>query len=213
MKDGYRDSAHAIPGFNMLVLDVDHGVSIKMVQKLISDNEYIIYTTKRHTEENNRFRIVLPMSKIIKLTPEDHKMFYKNVYDTLPFEVDEAPNDIARKWQTYKTSKVFTNKGELFDPTRFIPNTAKNTARETRLQSFSSDMSKLERYIFSNTEGRSNSLIKLALAYVDRGDDADTIVALISAANGKLQDPLPEAELAQTVYKTIYKRVSERTKE
>ena len=211
MKDGYRDSVHAVPGFNMLVLDVDNGVSIKMVQKLLSNNEYIIYTTKRHTEENNRFRIILPMSKVIKLSPDDHKLFYKNVFDTLPFEVDEAPGDIARKWQTYKASTILTNEGELFDPTSYIPNTAKNQAREKRILSFSSDMSKLERYIFANTPGRNNALIKLALAYVDRGDQSDTVVSLISTANAKLAEPLPEAELAQTVYKTIYKKVSERS--
>ena len=208
--DEYREGSKAIPAMNLLVLDVDEGVSIAMAQKLLEDYTYLIYTTKRHTKTHNRFRIIMPMSKIIKLSEAEHKLFYDNVFEWLPFEVDEQTGDIARKWQCYKDCEQFTNEGQLFDPTMFIPGTTKSVKTKEAINSYGSDTSRLERHIFANTEGRSNSLIKLAMVHVDRGMDYETIYSLVSSSNAKLLEPLDEREIASTIMKTVTKKIGER---
>lgn len=209
-EDQHRTGTKAILDTNLLVLDIDEGVSLKLAQKLLEDYEYLMYTTKRHTETHNRFRVLIPMSKIIKLTEEEHTNFYKNIYDWLPFEVDDQTADIARKWQTYKESKVFTNEGKMFDPTIHIPNTTKAIKTREHLKSFGNDVSKLERYIFANVKGRNNGLLQLAAVHVDRGLDYDTVDQLICASNAKLADPLSDKEIAATVMKTVSKKIHER---
>ena len=208
--DQYRSGKNAILDTNLLVLDVDEGVSLKLAMKLLEDYEYLMYTTKRHTEAHNRFRILIPMSKIIRLTEQEHSDFYKNVYDWLPFDVDDQTFDIARKWQTYATSKIVTNSGVLFDPTMHIPNTTKTLKTKEHLKSFGTDVSKLERHIFANTKGRNNALLKVAAVHVDRGLDYDTIYQLVMSSNEKLVEPLTEKEIMSTVMKTVGRKIADR---
>lgn len=210
-KDNYRDEAHLKPETNMLVLDIDDGVSIKMAMKLMEDYEFLLYTTKRHSETHNRFRMILPLSKTLKLNAQDHKDFYLNVFDALPFEVDEQTADGPRKWQTYKDSTHFSNKGKMFDPMPYIQNTAKSKEFKTKIDSFGTDVSRLERHIMMNTEGRNNALLKLAMVHVERGLDHDTIYQLISSTNAKFSDPVSEKELLSTVMVTVSKKLSERS--
>lgn len=209
-ESGYRDGSHAILPMNLLVLDVDEGVSLKMAHKLLEDYTFLTYTTKRHTASHNRFRIIMPMSKIIKLSEAEHKAFYENIFEWLPFEVDTATSDIARKWQCYAGSDQFLNEGIMFDPTMFIPGTTKAKKTKDKIMSYGTDISRLERHIFANTEGRNNALHKLARVHVDRGMDADTIYSLISTSNSKLDEPLDEREISSSIMKTVYKQIGER---
>ena len=64
VKKGYRNEENCYPGFNLLVLDVDGSCSLSTAKLLLKKYKAIYYTTKRHTEEENRFRIVLPLSLI-----------------------------------------------------------------------------------------------------------------------------------------------------
>ena len=66
---GYRDQDHAIPGLNLAVIDVDEGISIDTAKLLLKDYKYLIHTTKRHTNENHRFRVIFPLSHVLKLNP------------------------------------------------------------------------------------------------------------------------------------------------
>ena len=209
-EENYRDANHAKLPMNLMVLDVDEGVSIKLARKLLEDYTYIMYTTKRHTETHNRFRIIMPMSKIIKLNEQEHKLFYQNIYDWLPFEVDSATGDIARKWQCYKGCTQYSNDGIMFDPTMMIPGTTKAKKTSDMILSYGSDTTKLERHIFMNTEGRSNALIKIAMVHVDRGLDYDTIYSLVSGSNSKLDVPLDDREMTSTIFKTVAKKIGER---
>ena len=212
-KDNYRDEAHLKPETNLLVLDIDDGVSIKLAMKLMEDYEFLVYTTKRHTETHNRFRMLLPMEKTLKLTAEEHKEFYKNIFDSLPFEVDEQTADGPRKWQVYSKSTIFENKGKLFNPLPYVANTTKAKEQKEKLNSFGSDVSRLERHIMINTEGRNNTLLKIAMVHVERGLDYDTVYQLTSSTNAKFADPISEKELMSSVMVTVGKKIAERSKE
>jgi hypothetical protein len=152
----------------------------------------------------------MPMSKVIKLNETEHKEFYKNIFEWLPFSVDEATGDIARKWQCYSTATLSENEGKMFDPTMFIPGTTKSIKTKEMITSYGTDTSRLERHIFMNTEGRNNALLKIAMVHVDRGMDGDTIYSLVSSANSKLDEPLDEREISGTIMKSVYKKIGER---
>ena len=71
--DGHRDGANVIPGFNCIVIDVDEGTTLEEVKVLMKEYTYFIHTTKRHTDENHRFRLILPINYHLKLDEVEFK--------------------------------------------------------------------------------------------------------------------------------------------
>ena len=210
LRNGYRNSEGVTPGFDMVVLDVDSGTSIDTVRILLQDYKYLIYTTKRHTDAANRFRIILPMTHKLLLDQEAYKAFMANVFDWLPFKVDEATADYARKWATNAGTHYY-NDGMLFDATLFIPKTKKADEQATFINEHS-NLNNLERWFASKaTEGsRSNTLIKYAYALVDKGYDLDVIKSAINEFNSKLPKPLPVSELDTTVMISVHRKYMEK---
>ncbi len=209
-KDQHRDDKNAGKTFNLLVLDVENSVPLDMAKRLLKDYKAIYYTTKRHTEKENRYRIILPLSKTMNLDMELHKKFYKNVFSWLPFSVDEVAHASA-KWQCYKAAEVSWNDdGEMFDPTPFLPNTTEEKNTQKTLEKFGGSTTKLEQHILSTTEGRNNALLRLAMVHVDSGKDEDTVRALVISTNNKLSDPISEGEIDMSIMKTVRRKISER---
>ena len=58
-KNGHRAEENVFAGFNMVVIDVDGDISLDAAHELMK-YKFMTYTTKRHTEEENRFRLILP---------------------------------------------------------------------------------------------------------------------------------------------------------
>tara|TARA_B100000929_G_scaffold108179_1_gene85737 strand:- start:51012 stop:53174 length:2163 start_codon:yes stop_codon:yes gene_type:complete len=205
LAEGYRSEDHCIPGFNLLVLDVDGGIKLSTARELLKDFKYHIYTTKRHTEEHNRFRIVMPLSHVLKMDAAEYKEFMQNIYEWLPFEVDSQTGQRARKWLTYD-GQYFDNDGEFVDALQFIPRTSKNEERKRKYLDMQS-LSNLERWFVNNTGSgnRSNQLIKYALLLVDSGMDINSVKNNVMALNTKLPEKLDEAEIISTIMVTAAK--------
>ena len=205
--DGHRTGTKLLPGFNMIVLDVDEGISVATAKEVFQDYSYWIYTTKRHTATDNRFRIVLPISHILNLNTEDFSRFMTNIYDWLPFTPDTSAKDGTRKWATHKGSEIHYNEGKLFDVMDYIPETKKCEDMQSQRQTISS-MSNLEAWLFRTMgEGnRNNLLLKYALALVDNGYDYSSVVNAVLAFNSKLSKPLPELEIHSTIMITVAKK-------
>ncbi len=206
--DNHRDDKNAHKAFNLLVLDVENSVPMAMAKQLLKEYKAIYYTTKRHTEKDNRYRIILPLAKTMNMDMDSHKQFYKNIFEFLPFSVDEIAHASA-KWQCYKTAEVSWTDGEMFDPLPFIPNTTLEKNTKTKFEKFGGSTTKLEKHILATTEGRNNALLRLALVHTDSGKDEDTVRALIMSTNSKLDDPLPESEIDVTLMKTVRKKIIE----
>jgi len=206
LKDGYRTNANAIPGFNMVVLDVDEKVSINMVKDLLEDYTYIIYTTKRHTKEQNRFRVILPISHIVKLGVEEFKRFMNNIFQWLPFEVDQASNQIAKKWLTNGNCELYTNEGKLLNAMYFIPNTKKSEELNQERQAIS-NMTNLEAWFYKNYQegGRNKLLFRYAMSLKDNGYDLESVKNAVLAFNSKTPNPLDEGEIYDTVIVSLAK--------
>lgn len=214
--NGNRQKSDMIEGFNMVVLDVDSGVDLAEVQILLKDYEFIIHTTKRHqtidsetgTQYGDRFRVILPMNYTVKLGPEEYTEFMKNIADWLPFSgLDEQTFQPNRKWSTYEHTQVFTNQGELLDVIPFIPRTSRNEEYRKHLNTLGS-MDNIERWFASkiSSGNRNNNLIKYGLMLLDGGVPLEEVKVRVLEFNSKLEFPLDEAELYQTIFKSLDSR-------
>ncbi len=207
--NGKRREDCMAKGFNMVVIDVDEGVSLDTAKLLLKDLTYHIYTTKRHqklvddVQHGDRFRILLPLSHELKLDSEDFKEFMNNVYSWLPFDSDTATNQRSKKWMSHNGT-YSNNEGELLDALQFIPNTDKNSERENKLNS-TADLSSLERWfaLRMSSGNRSNEMIKYAMMLVESGRDLIDIQTAVMELNDKLKEPLPAKEVMETILKTV----------
>lgn len=213
--DGYRKEDNAIPGCDLVVIDVDEGSTIEEVKSLMADYKYLIHTTGNHQKEKNgvtcdRFRIVFPLSHKVKLDKQDFTEFMRNICNWLPFDSDTKTLQRARKWQTYDGDHYY-NEGKSINALLFIPKTAKCEENNRIIQDTQS-LSNLERWFTTHTSSgnRSNNLIRYAYMLVDSGFDSNTIQQKIEAVNAKLPDPMDELEIHKTIMVSANKRIAER---
>lgn len=211
--DEHRKEDKAKAGFNILVLDVDNDdpntqyVSVELASKLLEEYTHFIYTTKRHSKECNRFRIVLPISHELKLDAQDYRDFMQNLNEWLPFKIDDKTFQRAKKWLS-NSGDSWYNEGLLLDALQFIPKTTKNEERIKNMESVQS-MDNLQRWFVKNTAtgNRSDHLIRYALILVEAGQDFDTIRTNVLDMNSKLPEPMEEVEIYSTIMSTVSKRI------
>ena len=209
--EGHRCEEKSKQGFNLVVIDVDGGTPLSTAQELFKDYRAMFYTTKRHGEDGqDRFRMILPMKYTLKLDRDDFKEFMQNVYEWLPFAVDDQTGQRARKWLSHAGS-VTSNDGALFDSLPFIPKTTKNEERKQQLLDQNS-LTNLERWFISNTGdgNRSNQLIKYALLLVDGGQTIMQVEQAVNALNSKLASKLPDDEIHQTIMVSAQRAIQKR---
>lgn len=205
--DGHRTETSMVEGANVAVIDVDGGVKIDAVKFLLKDYTFLIHTTKRHTEQDHRFRLILPMNYILKLNESDYKEFMQNLFEWLPFTVDINTGQRSRKWATTEGTQVHQNSGELLDALLFIPRTSKNDERKARTLQLQ-DMSGVERWFMmnSNTGNRNNQLARYGFMLVDSGFQLDEIKSKINSLNQRLENPLSKDEIETTIFKSVGKK-------
>ena len=208
--DGHRDNDNIISGFNTIVIDVDEGASLEEVKVLMKDYTYFIHTTKRHTDETNRFRLVMPIQYHLKLDENEFKEFMNSVYEWLPFEVDCQTNQRSRKWAS-NPGVAFSNEGEILDPLAFIPKTTKNDEYKKTITDLG-NLDNLERWFAQRmgTGNRNNQLLKFALLLADTGLDYQNILEKVLTFNSKLDNSLPEIEIHSTIMRSVSKKLSEK---
>lgn len=146
LTNGHREDPNIIPGFNMLVLDIDGGDTLDAVRGILKDYIYFMHTTKRHTIDAHRFRVILPLSHTLKLDAKEYLRCINNVLEQLPIAVDTQTTQRARKWASTANSQYWYNTdGELFDIRPFIPNTPRNEERVNNLKNLK-DVTNIERW-------------------------------------------------------------------
>jgi hypothetical protein len=209
-RDGHRSEENVIPKFNMVVLDVDGGIQMETVHELLKPYVFMTYTTKRHTPEQNRFRVIMPINYHLELDADEYKEFMRGIMDWLPFKTDEQAQQRSRKWASHDGGTYHYNmNGELLDVLPFIPNTAQNEAYRKEAKSIE-NLDNLERWFAQRMgaegTGRNNQLVKYALALVDSGYDFATVNQRVHDFNKKLSSPLPEAEINSTILVTAAKK-------
>lgn len=210
-RNKHRAEENVLPGFNMIVLDVDGGISLDLVHALLSDIKFLTYTTKRNSEQDNRFRLLIPINYILKLDKEEYAELVNDVVSWLPFktaDVDSSSCQRSKKWMTCDTGTYHYNlDGALLDILPFIPRTSRNEAYKKDYKAVAS-LDNLERWFAQRivTGSRNVQMIKFALALVDSGYDLMTVSKQVHAFNKKLNDPLSDEEIDSTILVTVGKR-------
>ena len=207
-KNGHRAEENALVGFNLIVLDVDEGISLAAAHDLMKEYRFMTYTTKRHSDEQNRFRLILPINYVLELDTDEYKEFMNNIMGWLPFKVDESVNQRAKKWETCDSGQFHYNlEGEILDALSFIPKTSKNAEYQQQYQKVQS-MDNLERWFAQRiaTGSRNNQMLKFALALVDSGMSFMDVQNAVHAFNGKINNPLTADEINSTIMITVAKR-------
>jgi hypothetical protein len=205
---GYRDEAHCLPGINLAVIDVDEGIDIDTAKLLLIDYKYLMHTTKRHTATEHRFRVIFPLSHILKLSSVDYRTFMDNIYDWLPFKVDAQTNQQSRKWLC-NAPHYWYNDGKILDALQFIPKTKKNEERINTLNKYQS-LDHVQRWFLNSTNSgnRNNQLIRYSLMLVDSGRNYESIQDAVMDFNAKLPNSLPEDEIQSTIMRTVSKKIA-----
>ncbi|RRY03838.1 primase C-terminal domain-containing protein [Brucella anthropi] len=204
-KNGHRAEENVIPGFNLVVIDVDGGISLAAVHELMRDYKFLTYTTKRHTPDENRFRLILPTNYFLELDQTEYKEFMNGIMKWLPFDTDESANQRAKKWQSFEGGTYHYNlDGELLDVLDFIPKTSRNDQHKQHYQALES-LDNLERWFAGRiaTGNRNNQMIKYALCLVDAGWDLASVKERVHAFNKMLKDPISENEIDSTIMRTV----------
>lgn len=205
--EGHRAEDNIIPGFDMVVVDVDKGTTVQQVVELLKDYTYLIYTTKRHTDEDHRFRVILPINYRLELDAEEFKEFMGNVFSWLPFEVDAQTGQRARKWLTHPGEFGY-NEGELLDALQFIPKTSRNDEYKASVVKLE-NLDNLERWFAQRmvNGNRNNQMLRFAMMLVDSGFNYQDIERRVMEFNSKLDNKLPDDELRQSVLVTVARKL------
>lgn len=208
LNGGHRTEENSLPGFNLLVIDVDGNCKLNTAQEFLKGYKALIYTTKRHTNEENRFRIIIPLNYTLKLDAKEYKEFYKNVLESLPFEADLQCGHRAKKWLSHNGQHIYLE-GELFDALPFIPKTSKDEERRRKLED-QQGMDKLGRWIVNNSGdgNRNNMLLRYAMLLLDAGFHENDIRQKVKDLNGKLSESLDEIEIEKTIMVTVAKKAA-----
>lgn len=208
--NGHRAEENVVPGFNMVVVDVDGGTPIETCKELLKDYTYFLHTTKSSTPDDPRFRLILPINYELHLDEDDFKEFMQNVFAWLPFNVDTQTGQRSRKWASFD-GEVHTNEGILLDVLKFIPKTSRNEDFKASIVKME-NLDNLERWFAQRmVEGsRNNHMLRFALALVDSGLSYQEIETKVFAFNDKLDNKLPVDELRHSVLVTAAQRVQAR---
>jgi len=196
-----RNEDNCLTGFQIIVVDIDDGVTVDTAELLMQEYAYHLYTTKRHTDQHHRFRMIFPMSHTLKLDTRDYREFMTNIYDWLPFGVDRQTNQRARKWLANPSADISTtHQGSPIDVLPFIPKTKKSEEQKKRNSELKS-LTAVERWFVANTaEGnRSNMLIRYALMLVSNGLHSEEMRDKVMNLNKKLDPPMEAAEVYATI--------------
>jgi len=79
-----------------IIFDVDNGLKLSDAYRMFSHYEGLIATTRSHTEDNNRFRIILPIQERTQCSAEEYTEAMRLMMDTAYPFLDKQCKDPAR---------------------------------------------------------------------------------------------------------------------
>lgn len=221
-EDEHRSEDKTIPGFNMLVIDIDGherdkddniiqmGPKLEHVHDLLQDYTFATYTTKSHQDDEHRFRLVIPTNYMLHLEKDDYKEFMDSFAMWLPFNSDTAANQRSRKWRTNKLGDVHINRGpQILDVLPFIPKTKANSEYVQNVVDLG-NLDNLDRWFLNHMQvgGRNNTLLNYAMMLKDAGADYDSIEKKVIKLNQDCSSPLKKDEVYSTVLKSVAQKMS-----
>jgi hypothetical protein len=207
---GHRRKENAISKQNMIIFDIDNGMTIEQAKDLLYEYRYFIYTTKSHRKEKangeDRFRILLPTSREFEVTPSQHKLLYKAIEDFLCLNNnDPKTRNMGRLFYTNPNAEYsYKHDSEhSLDVTAFIPDTKKFN----ELMASYEDMKKLKSGETTMTDDetgrRINALCRWAVKEIMEGTLKDTLYRVVimmhemGLAENEVSDALDTIKVAR----------------
>jgi hypothetical protein len=211
-KDNHRNKDNYLGSQDVIIFDIDGGMSLNIAKAFFSQWKCIIATTKSHQIEKNgivcdRYRVVLLPNVKLELDSERYSEFMKNIIKKLAIPADMACTDSSRFYYGYSGSEVWYSEGiSRFDISCCIPETKKEKEQKERYESNKNikSSSGVDKYFLQEMSNgnRNNMLLKYCLMMKDAGEDwREKTLGL----NSMLTEPLGELEIEHTIFKTASK--------
>ena len=209
LDEGHRSDDNVQGECNFMVIDCDGEVTVQQFAKMMEGTLCYMYTTKSHTQEQHRFRAIIPLKYHLKLSKLDYKEFVNNFYQDLPYNIkDDGGNQRSKKWMCNAGASGVVD-GELFDPLPYLPNTKKNAERLANNAALK-DLNRIQKFFARNWHlGRNNCLLRYATMLMDAGEAIEDLETCVIEFNNTFSDALPLDEIERTVFVTIRNRMNE----
>jgi hypothetical protein len=125
-RGGKRNNESTEAYSNLIILDVDDGMSLDYAKEIFKDYYAIITTTRNHQKEKHgvvgdRFRVALLSSKYIYTDPNKYKKLMENIQTFYGFTVDKACFDKAHIYYGNPSEVWFGSCEKKFDVAKLIP--------------------------------------------------------------------------------------------
>lgn len=207
---------------NIIILDIDNGITIKEAQSLFHGVTHMIATTKSHQiwkdkkPPCDRFRLVLPTVSKFHLKPEVYSEMYGNLMDSLGMETADISCRNASRWYYgFPDGEYWYNdnpEAELLDIRAFIPDTTENHSGENNMNNYHLNSS--DNMDQDESGRRKAGMIRWLLSRTSSGNRNDMVFAYAKFLkdlpnedfdfgtrqfNAILGDPLGEAELSKII--------------
>jgi hypothetical protein len=226
-KDGKRNNASTEAYSNLIVMDIDEGMSIDYAKEIFKDYYAIITTTRNHQKEKNgvvsdRFRVILLANKYIYTTPKKYKQLMENIQQFYDFSMDTACFDKAHIYYSNPSDVWIGNCEKKLEVSKLIPSDedhiSKKIAKEP-IQSFRPDSGKaLKMYFEQKAKDAGNAgtgiINILSTAMLATKDKMENVFKTVDNAEewiGELADYAPDSywdkhDLEQEVLVGLRKR-------
>jgi SMC interacting uncharacterized protein involved in chromosome segregation len=182
-RSGIRKNEATEAYSNLVIMDIDEGMTLEYAKEVFKDYYAIITTTRNHQKEKNgkvcdRFRVVLLSSKYIYTTPEKYRGLMKNIQKFYDVSMDTACFDKAHIYYSNPSEVWIGSCKKKFEVTKLIPKDNDHLSKKIEkreIRSFRPDGGKALKLYFENivkvacTEGTGiiNKLAQAMLATTD----------------------------------------------
>ncbi len=186
----------------MIMLDIDSGMPIEEVVRIMEGTESVIHTTFSHTPALPKLRVVLPLRQPAR--PAEAKMLFDIMQERFGGRLDSACFDVARLYYLPRCPKdaehLFQSihlEGKPFD---LVEEIAVKLASALRASAPRSPSTPAPGTPAAVTVGERNSTLAAQVGtWLREGRSEEEIPALAKKWNDGLQEPLSEKEVITTV--------------
>jgi len=155
-KDGKRNNESTEAYSNLIIMDIDEGMTIGYAKEIFKDYYAMITTTRNHQKEKNgvvcdRFRVILLANKYIYTTPAKYKQLMENIQKFYDFSMDTACFDKAHIYYSNPSEVWVGDCNRKLEVSKLIPGDEDHISRKLKkepLQSFRPDGGKALKMYF-----------------------------------------------------------------
>lgn len=136
---------------NLLILDIDDGMTISDIQILLEHHTYLIYTTKSHQKDKHglicdRFRLIIPAENI----PRDDTVYFTMLRLLRHrFKSDKQTETKSAGFLGNSNAKVYKNKGRTFNCGAFADKAETIVALESKAKIIEQELKEEARKTYS----------------------------------------------------------------